>query len=76
MDRPKKLVVQTESKWKSVFFLFCNVCVTALFLFLRSRIQLRYHNSWADVVGRIYGTQQELELFDGEAVDQIRDIWC
>lgn len=67
MDRPKKLVVQTESKWKSAFFLFCNVCVTA---------PLRYDNSWADVVGRIYGTPQKLELFDGEAVDQVRDIWC
>ncbi|XP_031598542.2 zymogen granule membrane protein 16-like [Oreochromis aureus] len=34
-------------------------------------IQLRYDNSWADVVGRIYDTPQEMELFDGEAIDQI-----
>uniref|UniRef100_A0AAX7SHH5 Uncharacterized protein n=1 Tax=Astatotilapia calliptera TaxID=8154 RepID=A0AAX7SHH5_ASTCA len=34
-----------------------------------------YHNSWADVVGRIYGTPQELELFDGELFAYILDLW-
>uniref|UniRef100_A0A3Q3D0X1 Uncharacterized protein n=1 Tax=Haplochromis burtoni TaxID=8153 RepID=A0A3Q3D0X1_HAPBU len=47
------------------FFLFCNVCVTT---------PLRYNNSWAEVVGRIYGTPQELELFDGELFAYILDL--
>lgn len=43
-------------------------------LLVACSLQLRYDSIWSALVGRERGTVQEIELFEGEFIVQVRDF--